>query len=317
MRNRSVEDGSPLGAGRGDRSRSGRSCGGSTGAMRRPADWSALTFLVVVPARRASSSIVMSGASVPTLTAFYVTSFGVNVQPALTGPTERIREQREGAVMPMNLDAVGTSSESVEREWSSTDCLLYTLGVGAGSLDPTGLELEFTTENSAGIRQQVLPTFAALAGRRQQSHPAVGTTRRRGSEVRRSSEPDAPAELRHPGTRRSRSGPSTPRCWSTESSRSSSTVRFPLTARSARRPRSPGSTTRDRERSWCSPPTRSMPETNRPGSRPERPCSSGEKGVSGALEDPKVVSNRCLTRARRGGHLRHQAGPGAALQAVG
>ena len=64
----------------------------------------------------------------------------------------------------MNLDAVGTSSDPVEREWSSADCLLYALGVGAGSLDPTGLELEFTTENSAGIDQQVLPTFASIVG---------------------------------------------------------------------------------------------------------------------------------------------------------
>ena len=66
--------------------------------------------------------------------------------------------------MPMNLDAVGSTSEYVEREWSSTDCLLYAFGVGAGSLDATGLELEFTTENSAGIEQQVLPTFASILG---------------------------------------------------------------------------------------------------------------------------------------------------------
>jgi acyl dehydratase len=36
------------------------------------------------------------------------------------------------------------------------------VGVGAGLDDPTK-ELAFTTENSAGIRQQVLPTFAVLA----------------------------------------------------------------------------------------------------------------------------------------------------------
>jgi acyl dehydratase len=66
--------------------------------------------------------------------------------------------------MPLNLNAVGSTSEPAERSWSSTDCLLYALGVGAGSEDATGFELEFTTENSQGIPQQVLPTFASIAG---------------------------------------------------------------------------------------------------------------------------------------------------------
>ena len=42
--------------------------------------------------------------------------------------------------------------------------LLYALGVGAGALDPTGFELEFTTENTAGLDQKVLPTFATIVG---------------------------------------------------------------------------------------------------------------------------------------------------------
>ena len=66
--------------------------------------------------------------------------------------------------MPMNLDAVGAVSAPVERSWSSTDCLLYALGVGAGSLDATDFELEYTTENSADRPQRVLPTFAAVVG---------------------------------------------------------------------------------------------------------------------------------------------------------
>ena len=66
--------------------------------------------------------------------------------------------------MPINPDAVGSSSEPVERSWSSTDCLLYALGVGAGAEDATGAELEFTTENSAGHPQRVLPTFATVVG---------------------------------------------------------------------------------------------------------------------------------------------------------
>src|ERR1700730_9752957 len=66
--------------------------------------------------------------------------------------------------MPMNLEAVGTVSKPGERSWDSKDALLYALGVGAGQLDPIGFELEFTTENSQGITQRVLPTFAVVAG---------------------------------------------------------------------------------------------------------------------------------------------------------
>jgi acyl dehydratase len=66
--------------------------------------------------------------------------------------------------MPINIDAVGSTSEPTTRSWSSTDCLLYALGVGAGALDPTGFELEYTTENSADVEQRVLPTFATIVG---------------------------------------------------------------------------------------------------------------------------------------------------------
>jgi acyl dehydratase len=64
--------------------------------------------------------------------------------------------------MPINLDAVGATSEPHETAWTSKDCLLYALGVGAGMEDPTGFELEFTTENSAGVTQRVLPTFPVV-----------------------------------------------------------------------------------------------------------------------------------------------------------
>jgi acyl dehydratase len=66
--------------------------------------------------------------------------------------------------MPINLDAVGATSDPVERSWTSTDCLLYALGVGAGSLDAVDFELEYTTENSTDRPQRVLPTFAAVVG---------------------------------------------------------------------------------------------------------------------------------------------------------
>ena len=59
--------------------------------------------------------------------------------------------------MPIKTDAAGATSEPAERSWTSKDCLLYALGVGAG-VD----ELAFTTENTAGVTQQVLPTQAVV-----------------------------------------------------------------------------------------------------------------------------------------------------------
>jgi len=64
--------------------------------------------------------------------------------------------------MPLNPDAVGTVSEPAEATWTSKDSLLYALGVGAGATDPTGFELEFTTENSDGIEQMALPTMPVV-----------------------------------------------------------------------------------------------------------------------------------------------------------
>jgi acyl dehydratase len=65
--------------------------------------------------------------------------------------------------MPINPDAVGATSDPVESSWTSKDCLLYALGVGAGASDPTGSELGFTTENSSDVTQRALPTFAVVA----------------------------------------------------------------------------------------------------------------------------------------------------------
>ncbi len=63
----------------------------------------------------------------------------------------------------MSLDhrLIGEPGEPQERSWTSADALLYAVGVGAGLGDPLR-ELEFTTENSEGIEQQVLPTFGVL-----------------------------------------------------------------------------------------------------------------------------------------------------------
>jgi acyl dehydratase len=66
--------------------------------------------------------------------------------------------------VPINPDAVGSTSEPTERSWTSKDALLYAVGVGAGAIDPTGFELEFTTENSKDVDQKVLPTFAVIIG---------------------------------------------------------------------------------------------------------------------------------------------------------
>ncbi len=66
--------------------------------------------------------------------------------------------------MPVNPEALGAQSEPHESSWDSKDCLLYALGVGAGASDPTGAELDFTTENTAGVDQQALPTMSVVLG---------------------------------------------------------------------------------------------------------------------------------------------------------
>jgi acyl dehydratase len=66
--------------------------------------------------------------------------------------------------MPINPDAAGFAGEPTEATWNSKDCLIYALGVGAGVSDPTGFELEFTTENSQDVVQRALPTFPVVVG---------------------------------------------------------------------------------------------------------------------------------------------------------
>jgi len=65
--------------------------------------------------------------------------------------------------MPINPEAVGSRSEPARRSWTSKDCLIYALGVGAGAADPLQ-ELEFTTENTSGAPQRALPTMAVVLG---------------------------------------------------------------------------------------------------------------------------------------------------------
>ena len=63
--------------------------------------------------------------------------------------------------MPLNRALIGVPGEWRERSWTSTDALLYAVGVGAGLGDPLA-ELEFTTENTPEAQQQVLPTFGVV-----------------------------------------------------------------------------------------------------------------------------------------------------------
>ncbi len=61
--------------------------------------------------------------------------------------------------MPINHDAAGFESEPGERSWTSTDGLIYALGVGCGTS-----ELAFTTENTTDVPQRVLPTMGVVLG---------------------------------------------------------------------------------------------------------------------------------------------------------
>lgn len=59
--------------------------------------------------------------------------------------------------MSINPNAVGATVGPRRRSWTDRDTLLYALGVGAGLAD-----LPFVTENTKGIAQRVLPTFAVI-----------------------------------------------------------------------------------------------------------------------------------------------------------
>lgn len=78
--------------------------------------------------------------------------------------------------MPINPKVeTGVWTNWTERSWSSTDSLLYAIGVGAGSLHSTKSELEFTTENSRDCPQRALPTLPVVLGPVGASLTSVGT----------------------------------------------------------------------------------------------------------------------------------------------
>ncbi|MEO6122404.1 MAG: MaoC/PaaZ C-terminal domain-containing protein [Ilumatobacteraceae bacterium] len=59
--------------------------------------------------------------------------------------------------MPLNPDAVGSQSDPAEVSWTSKDTLLYAVSLGCGTS-----ELQYTTENTKDVAQQVLPTFPVV-----------------------------------------------------------------------------------------------------------------------------------------------------------
>jgi acyl dehydratase len=71
--------------------------------------------------------------------------------------------------MPIDPEALGATSGPFSWSWDSTSCILYALGVGAG---PD--EAAFTTDNTEGVPQEVLPTFATLGAPRRPDPSVVG-----------------------------------------------------------------------------------------------------------------------------------------------
>lgn len=72
--------------------------------------------------------------------------------------------------MPLNPDAVGSVSEPSPVQWDSKDALLYAVSLGAGTS-----ELAYTTENTDGVSQQVLPTLPVVMGGGSAAFSKLGT----------------------------------------------------------------------------------------------------------------------------------------------
>lgn len=73
--------------------------------------------------------------------------------------------------MTLDPDSVGSSAEPYRATWTSRDAVTYALAIGAGVN-----ELDYTTENTLGVDQQVYPTFAAVVGHGQRAkRPSYGT----------------------------------------------------------------------------------------------------------------------------------------------
>ncbi|GAA1542016.1 acyl dehydratase [Microbacterium ginsengiterrae] len=71
--------------------------------------------------------------------------------------------------MVIDAAAIGRSTAPQRFSWTSRDSMLYSLGVGAGASD-----LSFVTENSHGIVQRVLPTYAVIIADASVALPLLG-----------------------------------------------------------------------------------------------------------------------------------------------
>lgn len=60
---------------------------------------------------------------------------------------------------PFDPNAIGARSIPKRVTWSARDCMLYALGVGAGTND-----LAFTTNNTKGMEQKMVPTMPVTLG---------------------------------------------------------------------------------------------------------------------------------------------------------
>jgi acyl dehydratase len=80
---------------------------------------------------------------------------------------------KEAADMALDMSSIGRPAPVAEIAWDSRDAMLYAIGVGAGQHD-AGEELQFTTENSGGIAQRVLPTYAVVIMQNAGNRPLFG-----------------------------------------------------------------------------------------------------------------------------------------------
>lgn len=60
---------------------------------------------------------------------------------------------------PFDPSAIGARSDPQRISWTARDCMLYALGVGAGVDD-----LAFTTNNTKGVEQRMVPTMPVTLG---------------------------------------------------------------------------------------------------------------------------------------------------------
>lgn len=73
--------------------------------------------------------------------------------------------------MSLDLDSVGRQSAAEPFSWTERDTLLYAVSVGAGQAPDQ--ELALTTENTEGVEQSVVPSFAAVVSQ-QVLRPSIG-----------------------------------------------------------------------------------------------------------------------------------------------